>query len=195
MHARAHTHTHALCSVKLVNQTFTTFRKWKQRSVVELWLQSQALSTQHTSMHSTILCFWIFKYLIREFPTVFFLFLCTKLWNPASMFVLAETECWVVSDAHYYRQQMAGRCPVNSNKTQQSVLHLDKTPVKHSGGRKWASWTVCAPDAPCCTLSYALIHTQSQQSVPIFSDRLPDLRTGCILEDLLKTVDTQSFSM
>lgn len=118
-----------------------------------------------------------------------------KTWNPASMFVLAETECRVVSDAHSYQQQMAGRCPVNSNKTQLSVLHGDKTPVKHSGGRKWASWTVCAPDAPCCTLSYALIHTQSQQSVPIFSDRLPVLRTGCILEDLLKTVDTQSFSM
>lgn len=77
-HSHARTHTRAVCSVKLVNQTFTTFRKWKQRSRVELWLQSQALSTQHTSMHSTILCFWIFKYFIREFPTVFFLFPCTE---------------------------------------------------------------------------------------------------------------------
>ena len=87
-HTHARTHTRAVCSVKLVNQTFTTWRMWKQRSHVELWLQCQALSTQYTYMHSTILCFWIFKYLTREFPIVFFLSPVLKTWNPATVFFL-----------------------------------------------------------------------------------------------------------
>lgn len=54
---------------------------------------------------------------------------------------------WPVRDARYTRQQMAGRCPVNSNKTQPSLLHEDKNASGASWGRKWASQTVWCPPA------------------------------------------------
>ena len=67
-------------------------------------------------------------------------------------------------------QQMAGWCPVNSNKTQQSAHMQDKNTSGASRGRKWASWTVCAPDAPCCTLTQLCTDTltDTMQVSPLF---------------------------
>lgn len=96
---------------------------------------------------------------------------------------------WLVSNARPTQQQMAGWCPVNSNKTQQTLQRADKNSSGASWGRKWASQTVCAPDAPCCTLTQLCTDTLTDTiQVSLFFFQTSRLFSGRTLINLLSQI-------